>query len=1344
DKGSSSRTDRIKVTIINKSEAPLEETKFKVMLELMGNESGNERPGLDLVIVLDRSMSMKGEKLEKMKLAMQLVIKKLSPIDRLSIVKFNGNSKRLCPLHPMTENSQAEIKKLVNNLTARGTTNIYAGLKTGSRVLKDRRFTSERVDAIMLLSDGPQDQQYTDVAVDNVPVYTFGLGADYDPKVLNAIANKSRGGTFTDVQNEDNLSIAFSQCLDGLLTVAVQDLKVTFTQQNSTIENVSTGNYPQSNDVGSVTVLLGDLYEKELRKVIVDLLLPAVSSAQNGTDVLQISYTYRCIGEEPVEGKPIFSSVNRVLTSNELEREELKTEEISNKTVQWIKKAREMADMQKLGEAKDIIVEAQKWLEDEVDEPKQLIDMLTYELQQLLNLMETQDIYHNLGRSFAISCETSHDRQRFAAKGPSFRTKMRIINKTEAPLKDTKFKVMLELTGNESGNQRPGLDLVTVLDVSGNMRGKKLKEMKIALQLMIKKLSPIDRLSVVTFSSDSKSLCPLCHINENSRVGIANLVKNLEAQDQGPVDISAGLEIGLKVLNERMYTSGRVVAIMLLSGGRQNPKSPNATEVEVGNVPIYTFDLGTNPKLLKSIADNSGGTFKNVQNLENLREEFSQFLSRLLTVEVQNLEVTFKKVNSAIKNVYAGNYPQFRDDGVGSVTVSFGNLYKKEPQEVKVNLLLPAFSSTQCTDILRISYTYSFGGELIRSIPRIVTITRRNSTPMINEARVVTDKQLEFANKMISEAQKLLRHVFDETLNSELQQLKRLMNSQKLYNEQETEEVTNDEIRLLTAEGGEGTIRSLEDYNSTASHLGQASSVHSNNDLKKFPIEFLLDRTGVRKRIPESLNRSKNYVDWSEKVKKDLEELNLWKVIEEAPIETTESIENVDMGTAIKKLRQFRENWMALILINHACGFPINLQIIDLHSARAAWETLATNRYQGLDVESFLSAVERDDWKKVERLLDSNSELAKARIPFSQNTVLHLASLAGEVNIVKKLVALMVPQDLEIQDKDGYTALTKASIHGDKKIAQCMVEKNKNLVSIPTGTKLLPVVIAIMFGNKEMALYLYSKTPQKFLLNEDNNSVINGATLLTYSIRMQLYDISFHLIQKYPRLAFALDHYDQSALYQLACTPSAFRNSSQLNFWQRLVYICVPVQDIDWEINETRLSVLDEDVSQSNWWNAGYRGIWQQIAPRLLAVLGIKRIYEMKLVHHQSHRLLRRICQDFSNLHEDEMVNGIINALHEAAAKGVVELVADVLEKLPELRRFRDKQGSTIFMKAVEFRQEQVFSLLQGFAYKDTMIDWVDDRGENILHKLKYNSVDKISNIQGAVLKMQKELQWLE
>ena len=106
------------------------------------------------------------------------------------------------------------------------------------------------------------------------------------------IAGNSKGGTFTDVRNEENLSIALSQCLAGLLTVVVHDLKLTVTQAESTIENISSGNFPQARDGSSVTVSFGDLCNKEVRKVVVDLLLPAVSNRAS-VDVLDINYTYR-------------------------------------------------------------------------------------------------------------------------------------------------------------------------------------------------------------------------------------------------------------------------------------------------------------------------------------------------------------------------------------------------------------------------------------------------------------------------------------------------------------------------------------------------------------------------------------------------------------------------------------------------------------------------------------------------------------------------------------------------------------------------------------------------------------------------------------------------------------------------------------------------------------------------------------------------------------------------------------------------------------------------------------------------------------------------------------------
>ena len=171
-----------KLTIFNKGTAPLEESNFTVMLQLTGAGSGDGRLGLDLVAVLDISGSMKGEKLDKMKIAMQFVIKKLSSSDRLSIVTFADEAEILCPLRRINENSKEEIENLVNSLVANYTTNMVGGLEMGLKVLKERKFTSRRMEAILLMSDGEQNPgtDAAQVTVGKIPVHTFGFGADQD------------------------------------------------------------------------------------------------------------------------------------------------------------------------------------------------------------------------------------------------------------------------------------------------------------------------------------------------------------------------------------------------------------------------------------------------------------------------------------------------------------------------------------------------------------------------------------------------------------------------------------------------------------------------------------------------------------------------------------------------------------------------------------------------------------------------------------------------------------------------------------------------------------------------------------------------------------------------------------------------------------------------------------------------------------------------------------------------------------------------------------------------------------------------------------------------------------
>ena len=115
-------------------------------------------------------------------------------------------------------------------------------------------------------------------------------------QVLNDIANESKGGTFSDISESTNLSKAFAQCLGGLLTVLVQDLKLTITQvdNQSKINKVSAGNYPKTETDRSVTILFDELYNNEVRRVLVDLLLAKVDSKKR-QQVLQVQCTYRWV-----------------------------------------------------------------------------------------------------------------------------------------------------------------------------------------------------------------------------------------------------------------------------------------------------------------------------------------------------------------------------------------------------------------------------------------------------------------------------------------------------------------------------------------------------------------------------------------------------------------------------------------------------------------------------------------------------------------------------------------------------------------------------------------------------------------------------------------------------------------------------------------------------------------------------------------------------------------------------------------------------------------------------------------------------------------------------------------
>ncbi|KAF7103413.1 hypothetical protein CFC21_104402 [Triticum aestivum] len=418
------RADMVRFRWHASDRAPLHENRQQVLLEVhdASSSAAGDRLGIDLVAVLDVSKSMrKKDRLGKMKTAMHFVINKLGPKDRLSIVKFSEEAERLCPLLSVTPDNKPHLMDIVDGLQVIDPTNIRDGLETALGVLGRRRISGGRVASIFLLSDGDENIGHaTNVDVSDVPVYTFGFGTDFDPKVLDEIARRSKGGTFNFVDDGENMTEPFSQILGGLLSIVVQDLKLIVSPQpgDSILEDVDSRLYQQTRDdnSGAVIVHFGDLFAGEIRRVIAHIRLPAVGQKKNATAIIaQCSYSVR--------GQPFYSRrlpvpMRRTPTGSADPSRTmpvaLRTERARRHHVTFLDEVRTMADGDDLHGAQGKLVEARNDLAHEQSNP--MIDFLRATLDKLLGLI-TSPGQHAGFRAYLRSLRTSHDRERVAATG---------------------------------------------------------------------------------------------------------------------------------------------------------------------------------------------------------------------------------------------------------------------------------------------------------------------------------------------------------------------------------------------------------------------------------------------------------------------------------------------------------------------------------------------------------------------------------------------------------------------------------------------------------------------------------------------------------------------------------------------------------------------------------------------------------------------------------------------------------------------------------------------------------------------------------------------------------------
>ncbi|CAH9129999.1 unnamed protein product [Cuscuta epithymum] len=384
------------------------------------------RAPVDLVTVLDISGSMAGTKLALLKRAMGFVIQNLGPADRLAVVAFSSTAKRLFPLRRMSGTGQQHALQAVNSLVANGGTNTAEGLRKGTKIMEDRR-SKNPVSSIILLSDGQdtygRSQQYSTSRV--IPVHTFGFGGDHDASSMHSIAEVS-GGTFSFIETESVIQDAFAQCIGGLLSVVVKELRlgIECVHPGVLLRSVKAGSYPSSilsgGRVGSIDV--GDLYADEERDFLIDVNVPI---EQHETSLLKVSCEYK----EPLTKERINfgSEVVSIRRPEEVSSETDVSIEVDRQknrlgAAEAMAEARSAAEKGDLVGATSVLENCRRALSESVSGKSpddRLCLALDAELNEMQERLTSRHMYEASGRAYILSGMSSHSWQRATARGDS-------------------------------------------------------------------------------------------------------------------------------------------------------------------------------------------------------------------------------------------------------------------------------------------------------------------------------------------------------------------------------------------------------------------------------------------------------------------------------------------------------------------------------------------------------------------------------------------------------------------------------------------------------------------------------------------------------------------------------------------------------------------------------------------------------------------------------------------------------------------------------------------------------------------------------------------------------------
>ncbi|MFN2147211.1 MAG: VWA domain-containing protein [Anaerolineales bacterium] len=240
------------------------------------------RPPISISIVIDRSTSMKGQRMDQVRAAVVTILEEMQPEDRASIIAFSDRAEVI--VTPDQAKDLPKARARLSLMQAGGGTEIGQGLQAGLDELH-RSYAREGINHLILLTDGRTygDEELCLELADQasaagITINGVGIGGDWSDRLLDDLASRT-GGSVLFLNTPRAITDLLHSIYDSLTQTIAKKIRIEGALGQQVDLRSAYRLLPEPMPLGdSLPMLLGSLPKKGQIRLLLELVIHPFSS----------------------------------------------------------------------------------------------------------------------------------------------------------------------------------------------------------------------------------------------------------------------------------------------------------------------------------------------------------------------------------------------------------------------------------------------------------------------------------------------------------------------------------------------------------------------------------------------------------------------------------------------------------------------------------------------------------------------------------------------------------------------------------------------------------------------------------------------------------------------------------------------------------------------------------------------------------------------------------------------------------------------------------------------------------------------------------------------------------